>query len=283
MNICERLLSDYNLGRLYNSYIIETDDAAYALSEISKFLTKSIFDKENLLDIESNNLVDGPGHLNNFPDFFMVRKEDARAKNISIEQIHELQKFLNNSSVISGFKVGLIYEAELMTEKAENACLKMLEDTPENSFIALISTNANSIFPTIKSRCAKISFKSQLNSSIDINQEHIEVFKRGIPAKDKIDFIQKFLDKDRKKWLDFAQDSQKLIVKYLKYILSPKDYDLSDLELEIFTHLGSQDAEYFENKYEQINRLMDQTTRLDLDLRVSSIKIIDLISHSSRL
>ena len=281
MNICQRLLGDYNLSRLYNSYIIESDDIGQALYEVGEFLTKSIFEGENLsitdaaLDRTTPDL--NPNHLQNFPDFFLVQKEDVKTKNISIEQIHELQKFLNKSSVISGFKIGVIYEAELMTEKAENACLKILEDTPRNSLIILITTNATLILPTIKSRCAKICFRSHPSSSLEINELHLNVLNKNIAIKERIDFIQTFLSKDRKKWLVFAKDVQKLIAKFLKHSLSPKAYALSKLEQEILDQLKYIDINYLESKYSQIDTIIDKTTRLDLDLRVSATMILSLI------
>ncbi len=280
MNICQRLLSDYNLSRLYNSYIIETDDAQQALSEIADFLDKSIFKGENLsipyATLDKNTPDSNCNHLQNFPDFFLVEKEDLKTKNISIEQIHDLQKFLNNSSVISGFKVGVILEAELMNEKSENACLKMLEDTPKHSLIILISTNATSILPTIKSRCAKICFKSQANNAFNIDESHLNALKKNISTKELIDFIQSFLSKDRKKWLELAKDTQKLILKFLKHSLSPEKYHLSKEEKDIFDQLKSKDWDNLESKYRTINKLIDNTTRLDIDLRVSVITLINL-------
>ena len=77
MNICQRLLGDYNLSRLYNSYIIESDDIGQALYEVGEFLTKSIFEGENLsitdaaLDGTNHDL--NPNQLQNFPDFFLVQ------------------------------------------------------------------------------------------------------------------------------------------------------------------------------------------------------------------
>ena len=56
----------------------------------------------------------------------------------------------------SRYKVYIIDEAEKMTEAAQNALLKTIEEPPEYAVILLLTDNANAFLPTILSRCVMI-------------------------------------------------------------------------------------------------------------------------------
>ena len=64
-----------------------------------------------------------------------------------------MEKPLNNSR-----KIYIINNSENMTREAQNALLKTLEEPPEYIVIILITTNANLLLNTIRSRCIKIQF-----------------------------------------------------------------------------------------------------------------------------
>ena len=91
----------------------------------------------------------------NNPDFFNIEPE---GNCIKIEQIRQLQKSIQEKPIISGKKVYIINDADLMTKEAQNCLLKTLEEPPEFATLILIGSNENAFLATIKSRCMILHF-----------------------------------------------------------------------------------------------------------------------------
>ncbi len=94
----------------------------------------------------------------NQPDIIRVTHE--KPNTISVDDIRAQ---INNDVAIkpysSPYKVYLVNEAEKMTTQAQNAILKTLEEPPEYAVILLLTTNVNSLLPTILSRCVVLNMK----------------------------------------------------------------------------------------------------------------------------
>ena len=91
----------------------------------------------------------------NHPDFLIIKPDGNKIK---IEQIRELQKRIQEKPIISGKKVYIIDDADLMTKEAQNCLLKTLEEPPEYASLILIGSSENAFLATIKSRCMIIHF-----------------------------------------------------------------------------------------------------------------------------
>ncbi|MBE5897724.1 MAG: DNA polymerase III subunit delta' [Lachnospiraceae bacterium] len=104
------------------------------------------------------------GH--NHPDIHYVMHE--KPNSIGIDDIRTQ---LNNDIVIkpysSKYKIYIVDEAEKMTEQAQNALLKTIEEPPEYGVIFLLTTSATTFLPTILSRCVLLDLKP-------VNQEIIK-------------------------------------------------------------------------------------------------------------
>ena len=94
----------------------------------------------------------------NQPDIIKVTHE--KPNTISVDDIRAQ---INNDVAIkpysSPYKVYIMNEAEKMTVQAQNAILKTLEEPPEYAVIILLTTNVNSLLPTILSRCVVLNMK----------------------------------------------------------------------------------------------------------------------------
>lgn len=94
----------------------------------------------------------------NQPDIIKVTHE--KPNTISVDDIRAQ---INNDVAIkpysSPYKVYIVNEAEKMTPQAQNAILKTLEEPPEYAVILLLTTNVNSLLPTILSRCVVLNMK----------------------------------------------------------------------------------------------------------------------------
>jgi DNA polymerase-3 subunit delta' len=84
----------------------------------------------------------------------------AGKKEISIQQIRELEKELNFRSFSGKKKIAILDPATLMNLSAQNALLKTLEEPPRDSLLILIAANGGALLPTLRSRCLRISFGS---------------------------------------------------------------------------------------------------------------------------
>lgn len=74
---------------------------------------------------------------------------------ISTEQIRDLTAMLRTHSSVR--RVVIINPANLMTESAQNALLKTLEEPNLNTHFLLITTASTDLLPTIQSRCQQLT------------------------------------------------------------------------------------------------------------------------------
>jgi len=72
--------------------------------------------------------------------------------------MRELRKEISLKPFEGRWKVYIISEAEKMTAQAANSLLKTLEEPPPHSLIILVSSQEDSLLPTIISRCQRIKF-----------------------------------------------------------------------------------------------------------------------------
>ena len=82
--------------------------------------------------------------------------ERGAAHRIGIEQVRALQHDAALAPVEGRLKVYVIADAPLLTEDAANCLLKTLEEPPAHVLLILTATDAESLLPTIVSRCRVI-------------------------------------------------------------------------------------------------------------------------------
>lgn len=76
-----------------------------------------------------------------------------------IDTIRDLRKSIQFTPLGGGIRVYIIDEVHKMTGDAQNAFLKMLEDTPTHIYFILCTTDPQSLLPTIKGRCSQFQVK----------------------------------------------------------------------------------------------------------------------------
>jgi len=79
------------------------------------------------------------------------------SKEIRISQIRALTGFVNVSTHRNGLRVIVLYPAEMLNAESSNSLLKMLEEPPPGTVFLLVTSNPDSLLPTILSRCRKIA------------------------------------------------------------------------------------------------------------------------------
>jgi DNA polymerase-3 subunit delta' len=94
---------------------------------------------------------------NNHPDIHLISPLPDK-RDISIEQLREMQHILSLRPYEAPRKACIIEPAERMSVNAANSLLKTLEEPPGNALIILLTENAGMLLPTVRSRCQLIRF-----------------------------------------------------------------------------------------------------------------------------
>ena len=118
----------------------------------------------------------------NQPDIIKVTHE--KPNTISIDDIREQ---VNNDIVIkpysSRYKIYIIADADMMSVQAQNAILKTIEEPPEYAVIMLLTENAETLLPTIRSRCVMLklrNIKDQLVKKYLMEQMQVPDYKADV-------------------------------------------------------------------------------------------------------
>lgn len=118
----------------------------------------------------------------NQPDIIRVTHE--KPTTISVDDIREQ---VNNDIVIkpysSRYKIYIIPEADMMSVQAQNALLKTIEEPPEYAVLILLTENAETLLPTIRSRCVMLklrNIKDQLVKKYLMEQMEIPDYKADV-------------------------------------------------------------------------------------------------------
>lgn len=134
----------------------------------------------------------------------VVEPEDEK-KQISIQQIRELYNLTRTGTPLAV----IVTEAESMSQPAQNAFLKLLEEPPKNTFFILTVSKDEKLLSTIKSRAQVIQVnkleKASLTGQIKIKYPDltdVEIESLIITADYKIGSIIKLLD-DRNEFTNF--------------------------------------------------------------------------------
>ena len=95
----------------------------------------------------------------NQPDIITVKHE--KPASISVDDIRtQVNGDIMIKPYSSPYKVYIIPDADLLTVQAQNALLKTIEEPPEYAVIFLLTENADSLLPTIRSRCVMLKLRN---------------------------------------------------------------------------------------------------------------------------
>ncbi len=93
----------------------------------------------------------------NQPDVIWVTRDRS---SLGVEEIREqLCNTMEIKPFSSPYKIYIVPEAEKMTEAAQNALLKTIEEPPKYGIVILLTSNISALLPTIQSRCLILEFR----------------------------------------------------------------------------------------------------------------------------
>jgi len=177
----------FKSGKLHHGWLITGSKgigkATFAW-RVAKFLLS-----QPSANIEKNRLLDNSKNINteiddaainvitarilaeSEPRLAVIRRSyDEKRKtfrsSIRVDEIRRLKSFFSLSVTDGGYRVAIIDCADDLNINAANALLKTLEEPPKNTVFLLISHNAQSLLPTIKSRCRELRLNSLADSDL---------------------------------------------------------------------------------------------------------------------
>jgi DNA polymerase III delta prime subunit len=118
--------------------------------------------------------------------FMKMLDPDASGDSIGIDAAREVKNFLWQRPNTSARRTLIIDNAELLTTEAQNALLKITEEPPSSSLLILVTSDIESILPTIVSRLPKIYFGAVPQDAIEgwlVKAEHLTKAKATMLAK----------------------------------------------------------------------------------------------------
>ncbi len=154
-------------------------------------------------------------------DLYILSPEPGK-KSIGIEAVREFIKMLNLSSFMNSYKIGLIKEADLLSEEAKSALLKTLEEPRDKVVIILLVSSEESLPATILSRSQKVYFYP-------------------VPAATIYDYLIKNYQAKRSEAKDLANLALGRPLKAIRYLENPDTYKNYLEEAEKFLSLFNSD------------------------------------------
>ncbi len=147
-----------DMGKVSHAYIISGEKGA------GKKMLADVFARKLLCDSSESEPCNQcksciQSESNNNPDIIYVSHE--KPSSIGVEDIRgQVNKDVYIKPYAGKYKVYIIPEAEKLTEQAQNAILKTIEEPPEYVVILLLTENAGALLATIQSRCIMLKLRN---------------------------------------------------------------------------------------------------------------------------
>lgn len=127
------------------------------------------------------------------PDYKIIGCGEGK-NTISVETIRNLRDDIVTAPIFGTKKIYVIDSAEKMTEQAQNALLKILEEPPPYAMIMLMCNNILSMLGTIRSRVIRVDFSRNTNDEIIEKYEQLCVLSYKKPDESKTELLCSYAD-----------------------------------------------------------------------------------------
>ncbi len=156
-DVVQHLENAVKTGKISHAYIFSGEDGAgkKTLAYTFAMALQCLSENEKPCQVcESCRRAAGRNH----PDIVTVTHE--KPGTISVEEVRsQLVNDVEIRPYYGPFKIYLVPDAQMMTQQAQNAILKTIEEPPEYAVILLLTSNADALLPTIRSRCVRLDLK----------------------------------------------------------------------------------------------------------------------------
>lgn len=145
-------------GKISHAYIINGEKGS-GKKMLSKLFAMTLLCEKN--DREPCNTCHSciQAESGSHPDIITVSHE--KPGSIGVDDIRgQVNHTIDIRPYQGPYKVYIIPEADIMTEQAQNALLKTIEEPPSYAVIMLLTENADILLPTINSRCVMLKLRN---------------------------------------------------------------------------------------------------------------------------
>jgi hypothetical protein len=136
---------------------------------------------------------------------------------VTIDQVRNLQKSLSlqanhQQNMQSVTRIAVLEQADLLTQEAQNALLKVIEELPSSTVIFIVAPSRNDVLPTIQSRCFILPVLPLNSAEVVENSHNPDRTKKLLAQSGCMPGIYYGLDNnDQYNWLSVIEDSKKFI------------------------------------------------------------------------
>ena len=240
-------------NKIYNSYIIETYNYEEAKRNIKEFAISLGFERA---------YVDTDNHT----DIYYL-ENDTKI------EINVVRRDIVDSSIyapkIANYKIYVIYDAVNLEIRAQDTLLKTLEEPPDFDIFFIVTSNANKLLETIKSRCFIIKDTEEHNYKQFLSLDYL---------KDAVNILANFKSDTMFNRMQFAEifmkkeNNLKDLIGLYRYVLrdaliykitySKKLINLKELEDEITSIALTYSLEELGKLVDNLNILVKANNRL---------------------
>ncbi len=139
----------------------------------------------------------------NHPDMMFIEPDGASIKNAQVEAF---QEFIYIRPFESANKIVVFQKAHLMTDRAQNRILKVLEEPPEYAVFIFLTSQMDLMLDTVLSRCQVISEDETTEPVLDkVMMEKVLELAKGIETADvgRVFEYGPYLKKEKEKISEF--------------------------------------------------------------------------------
>ena len=165
----QRLKSSYDQGRLHHGLIfagpegVGKETLAYQLARYA-IANPQGNPKQDNFKISEDHRVFKQFAAGSDPHILVIQpvydtKKQRFARDITLDALEDLSSFLRLAPTDDAPRFIIINPADSLNRNAQNALLKALEEPPAKTHFILITTQAGSLLPTIRSRCMVMQFE----------------------------------------------------------------------------------------------------------------------------
>ncbi len=195
----------------------------------------------------------------------------------------------------SARKVYIMNEGEKMTPQAQNALLKTLEEPPEYAVILILTTNIDSLLPTILSRCVVLNMKPASDAEIkkflmreegipDYKADVCVAFARGNVGKARLLARSEEFDKVKEEAVALLKNIDTMdigeMVKAIKKIIEYK-FDVNDYldmlsvwyrDALLFKATNDANGLVFRDELQAIRKVSDRSTYEGIEVIIEALE-----------
>ncbi len=135
-------------------------------------------------------------------DILQIQSQDSKA--IGIEKSREIVKFAQKRPMGGTQKLVVVFDAHKMTDEAQNALLKTLEEHADFLDIVLVVKNENGLLDTVISRCKKIKVEEDEDKKGKKKQKSVNELK-NLNLSQRLAFAQKIAKLEKEEIVELLE------------------------------------------------------------------------------